>query len=77
MLIKTQLLNKYISNYVKYHIQDFEIDANEIVNSTALELLSEIHKIIENDKYSDFEMVEEIVCLFEKYNIFVEGCHDF
>lgn len=77
MTIRTELLKRHISDYVNYHIEDFEINADEIVNSTAIKLLFEIQKIIQNDKYSDFEMVEKITCLFEKYNIDGGACHDF
>ena len=77
MIIKTELLKAYIHDYINSHIEDFEIDANEIVNSAALILLSKIHKIILDDKLSDFEAIEEIICLFEEHDI-QTGCrHDF
>ena len=77
MTIKTELLKAYIRDYVNSYIEDFEIDANEIANSTALILLSKIRNIILNDKLSDFEAIEEIICLFEEYDI-QTGCrHDF
>jgi len=77
MTIKTELLKRHIFDYVKEHIEDFEIDADEIVNSTALEVLSEIQNIIQNDNYSDFERIERIVCLFEAYNLDAGVCHNF
>ena len=40
-------------------------------------MLVEIQNIIKNDKYSDFEIVEKIVCVFEKFKIDFGGCHDF
>ncbi len=76
MTIKTELLKSYIRDYVNSHIKDFEIDTNEVVNSTALILLSKIHSIILNDKLSDFEAIGEIIHLFEEYDI-QTGCrHD-
>ena len=46
MKIKTELLKKYIADFINICIDDFEI-------------------------------VEKIVCVFEKYNIDFGGCHDF
>lgn len=77
MKIKTELLKAYISYIINERIEDFEIDANEIADSVAIKMLAEIQKIIKNDDYSDFEMVEEIVCVFEKYKIDFGNCHDF
>lgn len=77
MTIKTQLLKTYIRDYINSHIEDFEIDAYEIINSTALILLSEIRNIILDEKLSDFQALEKIVSLFEDYDI-EAGCrHDF
>lgn len=77
MNIKTELLKRYISDYVNNQINDFEIDANSITDTTAINILEEIQSVIKNDIYSDFEIVEEIVYIFEKYNIDSGVCHDF
>ncbi len=77
MNIKVELLKNYISDFINFKIEDFEIDASQIADTTAIQMLSEIQKVIKNDAYSDFEIVEEIVCIFEKYNIDFGNCHDF
>ena len=77
MNIKTELLKKYISYYINYHIDDFEIDADEITDTIAKTMLGEIQEILHHTEYSDFETVEEIVEVFAKYNIDTGGCHDF
>ncbi len=77
MNIKLELLKDYISDFVNSHIKDFEIDADKIADTVAINMLSEIQRIIKNDLLTDFEIVEEIVCVFEKYNIDAGGCHDF
>jgi len=77
MQIKTELLKKYISDYVSENISDFLIDENKIATTVAIEILSQIQSILKNSDYSDFEIVEEIVCIFEKYKIDAGGCHDF
>ena len=69
MNIKVELLRNYISDFIKNNLEDFEIDASQIADTTATQMLSEIKSIIKNASYSDFEVVEEIIIVFEKYNI--------
>ncbi len=77
MKIKTELLKAYISDIINNQIEDFEIDADKIANTVAIEILAKIQEIIKNDNYSDFEIVDEIVCVFEDYKIDFGNCHDF
>lgn len=77
MDIKVELLRKYISDFIQFRIEDFEIDASKIADTTATQMLLEIQNIISNESYSDFEAMEEIVCVFEKYNIDSGFRHDF
>ncbi len=77
MNIKLQLLRKYVSDFVNSKIEDFEIDPSYVAHSTAIQILSEIQKVIADEKYSDFDVVEEIVCIFEKYHIDAGARHDF
>lgn len=77
MKIKTELLKKYISDSINNQIIDLEINADEIADTVAIKILSEIQDIIKNDDYSDFEIVERIVYMFEKYKIDFGNCHDF
>ncbi len=77
MNIKTELLKGYISDFINNQIEDFEIDADKITHTAATKMLEEIKEIIGNSTYSDFEIVEKIVCLFEKNKIDFGGCHDF
>ncbi len=77
MKIKVELLKTHISDFINSRIEDFEIDADDIANTVAIKILAEIQEIIKNDSYSDFELIEEIVCVFEKYKIDFGNCHDF
>ncbi len=77
MKIKVELLKTHISDFINSRIEDFEIDADDIANTVAIKILAEIQEIIKNDSYSDFELIEEIVCAFEKYKIDFGNCHDF
>ncbi len=77
MEIKFQLLRGYVSDIIKERLDNFIVDANEIVNTIALDALSEIQQIIQDVTCSDFEAVERIVRVFEKYNISAGARHDF
>ena len=77
MNIKLELLKSHISDFINSNLKDFEIDATEICNTTAIKMLSEIQNVIKREDYSDFEAIEEIVCIFEKYNIDFGFRHDF
>ena len=77
MNIKVELLKNYISDFIQNKIKDFEIDSSQIADTTAIQMLSEIKNVIINTDYSDFEIVEEIVCIFEKYGIDFGTRHDF
>lgn len=77
MKIKTELLKRYIADYVINQFEDFEIDAHSVANSVAIKVLSRIQEIIKDDELDDFMKVDEIVCVFEEYKIDFGGCHDF
>ena len=77
MDIKTDILKAYIADMICNSISDFDIDANEITDSTAIIALSEIQQILQSAELDDFQMIEEIVLIFEKYNLDAGVCHDF
>ena len=77
MNIKLELLKEYIADYVRFKLEDFEIDVSQIANTTAIMALGEIQKVIKDENYSDFDAIEEIVCIFEKYKISAGFRHDF
>lgn len=77
MKIKTVLLKRHISDYINSKIDDFVIDADEATNTVAIKMLEEIQNVIKNEDYSDFEAVEEIVCVFQRYGVDFGSRHDF
>lgn len=77
MTIKTELLKKFLAEVVCRNPEEFaQFDESEIANSTAINALAEIQEILKKD-LSDFDTVEEIVCVFEKYKLDSGSCHDF
>ncbi len=77
MNIKLELLSDTISDIVMQRLGDIDIDADKIADTTAISALSEIQNVIQNEDISDFDAVEEIVCIFEKYKISAGARHDF
>ncbi|MBO4897405.1 MAG: hypothetical protein J5590_03815 [Clostridia bacterium] len=77
MNIKLEPLKKHIIDIIDAQICDFDIDVGKIADTTAVSVLSEIQSIISDEKNSDFDAVEKIVCVFEKYHLDFGGRHDF
>ncbi len=78
MKIKTEILKGYIADIVCNQISDFEFDENMMLSLRATEILSEIQNILHSgNEQSDFEMIEQIISVFDKYHLDCGGCHDF
>ena len=86
MKLKYELFANAVSDAIREKIKMYagfdelsrlDIDVNEIADSTAIKALSEIQNAIQNDKISDFDAIEEIVNIFEKYDISAGSRHDF
>lgn len=77
MDIKLQLLTNSIIDIIRQSLPDIAIDADKIADTTAISALSEIQEILRNDKLSDFEIVDNIVNVFEKYHLDFGSQHDF
>lgn len=78
MNLKLELLAGAISEAINSHIKYIDINADEIVNSTALDALNEISLVIKNPEIeSDFYVVDEIIHILDKYNIDTGFRHDF
>ena len=77
MDIKLELLSNVIFELVMQRLDTISIDADKIADSVAITMLSEIQKIIQDDEISDFDAIEKIVVLFEKYGVDAGIRHDF
>lgn len=76
MDIKVELLKREIIRKVNEELEDFEIDATQVADTTAIKMLREIQQILK-DNEDDFMTVERIVMVFEKYGLDSLPCHDF
>ncbi len=77
MDIKLELLSGAICDAVKENMNTLNIDASQIVDSKAIKILGEVKDVLHNENLDDFEMIDEIINIFCKYNIDIGGCHDF
>lgn len=77
MDLKLELLTNAVCEAVKYSIADIQIDASRIIETESFMILNEIRNIIQNQELSDFDIVENIVIIFEKHNISSGSQHDF
>ena len=79
MRIKQELLTNALCYGLRTLLlyTDTDIDVNEIAQTTAVNALSEIYDVLHEGIENDFEIVEKIVCIFEKYHISTGGTHDF
>ena len=77
MNIKFELIANEICEAVIKNIEKIDIDINSIAQTTAISALAEIQECIKNNEISDFEVVEKIVLLFDKYHISSGERHDF
>ena len=77
MDIKIELLQNCIYDFIKGSLENCTIDVNNIANTKAIPALNEIKNILCNNNLSDFDAIEEIVCIFEEYGIDTGGRHDF
>lgn len=77
MKIKTELIKDYIATVICGQITDFEIEEDKVADSRAILILDAVREILINDRLTDFEIVDEIVSLFNRCNIDCGACHDF
>lgn len=77
MHIKLELLKGTIFDAITSGLTYAEIDDDKIADTTAIKALYEIKEIIHNKEKEDFDVVEEIICVFEKYSIEIGGRYDF
>ena len=48
MNVKLELLRGYVADIINSHIKDFDIDASEIADTTAIKMIGEIQNIIKD-----------------------------
>lgn len=78
MDIKLEIFAGAVADSINSAIKYIHIDTDDVINSIALTALGEIRSVIQNPEIEDdFDVVERIVYIFEKYNIDAGFRHDF
>ena len=78
MDIKLEIFAGAVAEVINSAIQYIHIDTDDAIHSVALTALGEIAQVVQNlEIEDDFYVVEEIVRIFEKYNLNAGGRHDF
>ncbi len=77
MNIKLELLSEPICDIVRSRLEDIDIDADKIAQTAAIAALTEIQQVLGEEDLSEFDKIEGIVMIFEKYHLDFGGCHDF
>lgn len=77
MNIKLELIQNHIAELVQKVFEDNTIDYNNIADTNTIIILEKIKKIIADESLSDFDAIEEIVCILEENNIDCGSRHDF
>ncbi len=72
-----ELLYKELGKHLIENLDTLPFDYTSIIQNRGLRALDEIRAVIQDDRLNDFDMVEAIVCIFEKYGIDAGCCHDF
>ncbi len=77
MDIKKELLSKLLSESIMSYLDFTHTDFKEKIEKEAIAALSEIQEIVKNSELDDSEAIEEIICIFEKYNLDFGSRHDY
>ena len=76
--IKLEIFAKVVSDAINSAIRDIHMETDDAINSMTLTVLHEIVRVVQNTEIKDdFDVVEKIVCILEKYNINAGDRHDF
>lgn len=77
MKVAEELICQDIGKMVLYMVDMNIEEFIETADAKAIEIIEKIQMILfRHDELSDFEIVDEIVNIFGKYNIHTGGCHD-
>ena len=77
MDLHSELLSSCLADYIQEELTLKNFNAKKLVDTKATQILQEIQNVLEKEDLSDFQIVEEIVCIFEKNKLSAGGCHDF
>ncbi len=73
-----EMIEKELGRVAWQYLKHMTFDKNELILTSSAKALHEIQLVLLSADYStsDFEIVEKIVCIFEKYGLDAGCCHD-
>ena len=77
MNFEKELIANELAYVIRKHMEEINPDIIDRIKNRESEIISQIQKILANRELNDFEVVEEIVVLFEKHNLSGGSRHDF
>ena len=77
MNIKLELIQNHLSDCLSEEFEMNVINADEIADSSAINILDKIKQIINDDSLTDFGAIEKIFCVLEDNNISCGTRHNF
>ncbi len=77
MNFEKELIANELAYVIRKYMEEINPDIIDRIKNRESEIISQIQKILANSELNDFEVVEEIVVLFEKYNLSCGGRRDF
>lgn len=74
-----EMMQREIGYIAWEHLKNQAFDYKEIAKIRSVQVLSEIRKVLVRHKWDgdDFEAIEKIVRIFEKYGLSAGNTHDF
>lgn len=72
-----ELLYLELGKCLMEHFSMDEFDYQYLLHDRAIQILREIRDIMLHPEWDDFQIVEEIVCVFEKHHISIGNIHDY
>ncbi len=75
--INESLLYRDVGKIILHSIKSLDINYEQIAKINSVVIINEIQKIVTNTMLDDFEKIEEIINILEKYGIDAGSCHDF
>lgn len=77
-MMSDEIIEKELGRIAWQYLKHIHFDENELVLTISAKALHEIQLVLlsANCSTSDFEIVEKIVCIFEKYGLDAGCCHD-
>ncbi len=77
MNTENELIQKIVLEHLENYFSFYNFNIQEIAKIKSIKIINAIKEVLSNDDLSDFDAIEEIICIFEKHGIDTGNRHDF